>query len=477
MTFSNPELSDILTKTNNYAGQLLEALYSQYRAAYAIVRSRHFRGGSADAFKEYMDIVAIHFISRIMDLALELIEMANNVNSSFLGLEPANNGIMDEATIDSTRQTLGMRYSDFEGLMIQTRAILNRARAYVTPTALNEAIVHSDFIQMQNELSGNIDGMEATNNIALQHVSSFKNKLDDLRSDMNQFLNEYSTGERIDFLNVQNLSEQQWFDNSHGNALLAMWLNDPFVYVEEHGAIWENQWVTGDIEDFAYFGMSVLSGHVQYSLDSDGLIYNRSHTGLSLTAGRESENLSAHIDARLLNANVNARFGWSEDYQGFNLSARAVVASIEASMTLGDGIVSVNASGRFCNANAYAIFEFESQYDWHVGAGAHANVAEGSVGLRFFEYPTTNGGTTHLFGASVSGSAVSAGAGASLRSQNVHQNDFLAVNAITLDLGFAVFFGLDASITFPTVCFGNTFVTVGNTIRDAGNAFLGWLGW
>jgi hypothetical protein len=483
MTFKNSELSDMLTTTNTYAGQVLEALYKQFILAHKMTQSSNFRGSSADAFKDYIDIVAKQFISRIMDLSFDLIQMAEAVNSTFLNLEPAVDGVMNESTINSTKQTLGARYSNFENLMVQTSAILTRARTYVTPVPLRDTGVVTDFILKQNELQEHIDDMENTNTVAMQHVNSFKDKLVNLRSDMNQFLSDFSTGGRIDFRQIQNLSEQQWYNNDHGNALLAMWINDPFVYVEGHGAVWEDQWVAGDPEAFVYLGMSVLSGQGMFSVDSNGLHASGSLTGFSMTAGAESDYASMRVDARLLHVEGNARFGWSEDYLGFNLSGKAVVAAVESSVTLGQGALSITgtASVNFLTANAYAICEFESRYDFHLGIGASASVVEGEVGIQLFQVPTTNGGTTHLFGISATGGVGSVGAGANLRSQNVYQNDFLAVNVITIDGELAALLKIEGSLSLPSICFANTFITagnyVGNAINDGWNAFRGWIGW
>jgi len=418
----------------------------------------------------------MQFISRILDLTTELNQAVVAVAAEFTNLEPASDGVMSEGTINDTKGALSIRKNDFDGLVMQTQAILNRASAYVAPVPLSETAVYNDFSHQDSKLGSHIIDMGVADSAAMQHISSFKDRFDSLRADMNQFLSENATGDRINFAGIEDLANKDWYDNNHGNTLLAMWLNDPFVYVEGRGAVWEDQWVTGDIDSYLHLGMSALTGQANFSVEAGtGMLLvsgGASFTGFSMTGGFESQYASGSMDVKVGHAEANMKYGWSEDYFGFNLSGEAVVAAASLSATLGDGILSISGdlSGSVLSANAHATFEFESRYDFQIGAGAKAEVVEGSAGLRLFEVPKTNGGTTNLFAVSASGSAGSAGADFGLRSENVYQNDFIAVNVVSFSGDLALGLGLGVDISFPTICFGNTFTTIGNTIG-------GWFGW
>ncbi|MCL2811899.1 MAG: LXG domain-containing protein [Clostridia bacterium] len=454
-TFENRELQDMRRVTNAYADQLQGALYEQFKQAYMLVRSQNFRGGSADAFKAYIEAVAIHFINRILDLSNELKETCNTVAESFFEMERSDRGVVnDDTVLNIVPNALTTRRRRFDDLMFHVGGINRRARAYVDLLPLQEQNVDSDFRELRTRLNDIHTSMQQSDTRAEASVNQFKTKLNGMRSDMRRFLSEFYTGTRVDFTRIplDGLDSKEWFNPVSGNVLLELWINDPFIYVSGYGAVWEDQWVAGNADAFVYLGMSALSGHAHFSLNDGVLSMGAGGSAFSLQGGFDSKFVSGQGTLNFLHLDGSAKVGWSDDYKGFNLSGKGAVLSGDGSITIGQGFLSLTGEGSLLSADAFATMEFESRNDFKIGLGAEANLATGTVGGGIFEVPTTNGGTTNLFGVGVSGS-VGVGASGSISSVNVWSAGPASLNVVTVTGEVAAFLGLGVDLTIPVPSF------------------------
>ena len=65
----NSAVIGLYDSTKAYETTVQETLYSQYKTAFKISKSNHFRGDAADSFKNYITNGTINIISGMMDIS------------------------------------------------------------------------------------------------------------------------------------------------------------------------------------------------------------------------------------------------------------------------------------------------------------------------------------------------------------------------------------------------------------------------
>lgn len=316
-------------------------------------------------------------------------------------------GMIDSDTLlDDVKSSLRTKEQNFDNLIIHVEGINNRAREYVDLVPLYDENVSEDFYQIGKKITSIDDAMRSADYSAQQVVNELSAKVDRLRSDLQMFLTEYSDGTRITFEEIGALSSKEWFNPAKKNVLTELWMNDPFIYVSGHGAVWETQWISGNMDTFfVYVGESFFRGYGHFHL--------------------EGGNISAAVGAEVL--------------------------SITGGMIVGDGIAHVSGGVSLLSANAHIVSEFDDLNNFDFGFGASASAISGTIGIEVFEVPTTNGGVTNLIGANVSGGKGSAGIGFGYSSVNVTSAGPFYVNVVTIDLAAALGLEIGLEVTAPTV--------------------------
>lgn len=456
-TFSNNDLAETLSTIETYVTELQESLYEQYKVAYCIVNSPNFKGGTADSYKSYINTVAIYFINNILNSSEDLKTLCTNMKTTYMNVESAEDGIISQETLTDVSTLLETEETGFTTLMGTIESIYSRASQYVgSLNAKAQEDVYSDYTTFESKLDTLNSDINSANQTVISDVTDFETQLSEIKTGIDHVVTKvYSCG-NIDYSNLSSITDESWYNPGDGDVLMSLWMNDPFVYGAGAGAVWEDQWAAGlDEETYAYLGASVLSGSVMFSAEDGLYMAEASGSLFSFGGASSSEYLNSSFSIDFLSGSVGAKYGWTDDYKGFRAWAEAAAIKLESSMVIGQGALSVtiDSSVEVGKVDAHATCEFTDENNFNIGAGASAAGVEASVGGGIIEVPTTTGGTTNLFGASVKGSAGSAGASADISSVNVYDSNIVDVNVMTFDLGLEIAVGVELSFTIPVLRF------------------------
>ncbi len=449
--FSNQELSAYCKRVDDYAKQLQKDLYAQYKLAYSMVQSPNFRGQAANAYKEYIDKAAIYFLNRILDLSRDLQNLCQDFKKAFLQVEPDAEGVVSDAVLALVSREMTDKRRDFDALINNVYNIHARA-GHLVSLQVDPSGVTTDYVSADKHFSELAQKTVDTDRDMSAQVSAFCQAIETLRKSMTEALTLCYDGIRLNAFNVKTIDKQDWYKPSNGDVLLEQWSDDPFVYSYKQGAVWEDQWAVGiDEEEYAMMGASVLSGNMFYSKEDGIYMVNIGGSVLSGELFAKNDYISSRAAIDVLKGEVGAKFGWTDDYKGFDVFAEAVSAQLESSIVFGKGYVEVDGAIKGPSANAFATWEFIDENNYTIGAGAEASVVNAGIGVGLVNVPTTRGGTTNLFGASFSVDAYAVGASVRESSVNVVDTNVIDINVTTVDLGIDLGIGGSLSVTLPTI--------------------------
>lgn len=466
--FLNQEIEQTASDVSKYCDSLEKALYEQYKVAYCLTKSNNFYGGSADAYKNYIQQVSIYFINIFLNTVDEINQAMLNINQIIHTYESDGKGIVDQNTIEDTARKLSDKKQKFGTLMDEIWSIDSEATAYISVTSPSYESVDEDFGTVQKNLSKIQDDFIQMNNQALQKASALLDHVNKLISNIGTVNNDYhyAGNKRINFDKLKQITSEQWYQPENDKVLSKMLKIDPFSYQTGRVAVKEGQWAQGFSPDiYAYAGGSILSGSYDIKRENGTAALNASG---ALASGnfniQYTDWARLSTAAYVLGGNINAKAGWSDKYKGFKVEGEGSVAKAVGSLKVGpdnfNGYLEGNAE--FCSANGYAVAELQDKDDFDIGFSGEATVAkaEGLFGFSFLKAQTTqkvNGKKqeTDLFG--IHGSVETSGGGsigAGISSKNIFDSSIIDVNATTIKINACLGIGGSVDLTIPTLLFG-----------------------
>lgn len=460
----NEVLIRLHDQTKTYQTTVQDAFYAEYKTAFKISKSNHFRGDAADAFKNYVANGTVNIISGFLDLSSDLTMISQLLAETFYQYENSHSGRVEEAALDYIISTLNSKELTYEDARSELNEVMNLASQYIKTTKLSLDTVNTGYTNTRDALKKIREDMYTVDDEALAAVSEVLGRIEELHNLIKQMMSFcYHDDGSINANNLPKLQNQPWFQTTGNVTLYLMMQEDPFEYCAGEVTLSEDQWAAGLCSDiYAYAGYSFLSASGEAGVE-DGTAFAKGKAAVLQANGyaQFTDYLRASAKLNVLYAEGDAKIGFSEDYMGFKVDAEVGVINVEGSVILGTDEVNafVKGDAKVLCADGKAAFEFEDDGEFAIGVDGSATLASASVKggvsiLSFKNKDTATGETESLLGFKV-GAKASAGGSFALwaESETAIEMEYMNINATTVKIDAAVLLGIDLSITVPTPYF------------------------
>ena len=457
----NSTVIGLYDSTKAYETTVQEALYSQYKTAFKISKSNHFRGDAADSFKNYITNGTINIISGMMDISSDMTMLIQLFAEAFYQYEYNHDGRVEEGALDYINQTLNSKENTFEGVKGELNAVLQLAAKYISTKELSLGSVNTGYTETRNAVKKIREDLYAVEDEALKTANEFLERIGELRTLIERMMAFcYKDDGKINADNLNKIQTQDWFQQSGNITLYLMLEEDPFEYTAGEVTLSEDQWVAGLCSDiYAYAGYSFLTASGEAGVE-DGTAFAKGKAAVLNANGyaQFTDYLRAQANVNVLYAEGEAKAGWSEDYIGFKVEAEVGVIQADGSVIIGSDDINAFVKGevKVLCADGKAAFEFEDDGEFAIGVDASATLASASVkgGTTILGYKnkdTATGETETLLGFKVGVKATAGGSFAVwAESETAFETEYVNINATTVKIDAAALLGLDLSITVPT---------------------------
>lgn len=460
----NSAVIGLYDTTKAYETTVQDALYSQYKNAFKISKSNHFRGDAADSFKNYITNGTINIISGLMDISSDMSMIIQLFAEAFYQYEYNHDGRVEEGVLDYINQMLNSKENTFEGAKGELNAVLQLASKYISTKSLSIGSVNTGYTETRNAVKKIREDLYAVDDEALKSANELLERIGELRTLIERIMAFcYNDDGKINADNLNHIQTQDWFQTA-GNVTLYLKLEeDPFEYTAGEVTLSEDQWAAGLCSDiYAYAGYSFLTASGEAGVE-DGTAFAKGKAAVLNANGyaQFTDYLSAQANVNVLYAEGEAKAGWSDDYVGFKVDAEVGVIQADGSVVIGSDDINAFVKGevKVLCADGKVAFEFEDDGEFAIGVDASATLASASVkgGTTIFGYKnkdTATGETETLLGFKVGAKATAGGSFAVwAESETAIEMEYMNINATTVKIDAAALLGLDLSITVPTPYF------------------------
>jgi len=465
-TLVNDELDDMLDQIKQFKIKMQDAFYEQYKGAYILSQSTNFRGDTADAYKNYITTVPINFINAFINISEEITTSLEEIKSDFLTYEGSEAGIVDEITLDDIASELQLKKNDYVTLLSEIATVTSRAGEYIATTALSGETIIDDYDVVMQNVRDTQENLLDTDDRALEKAEKLYDRIGELLNNIDRIKKDYYTGVKINYNKVGSITQQEWYQIESSENLDKLLESDPFSYIANTTAIWEDQIAAGYSSDiYGYLGGRLLGAEGSAGWNNGVGTVKGNFSAFSLNGyGQLTDWLRWSTNGYILGGSGEAKIGWSDEYKGFSLEGEAAVAKIKSSIVAGteDFNGSIDFTAEAGSVGMYCVAEFEGENNFDIGLGANVALArlEISPNLSFLELEaskTNEDGTetkVSLFefkpGVSIGGGA---GAGARITNENVYDGESVNINVTSIKLDAELLLGVSLDLSIPTFTF------------------------
>ena len=460
----NSAVIGLYDSTKAYETTVQETLYSQYKTAFKISKSNHFRGDAADSFKNYITNGTINIISGLLDISSDMSMIIQLFAEAFYQYEYNHNGNVEEGALDYINQTLNSKENAFESSKGELNTVLQLASKYISTKELSLESVNTGYMETRNAVSKIREDLYAVDDEALKSANELFERIGELRTLIERMMAFcYNDDGKINADNFNYIQTQDWFQTAGNLTLYLMLEEDPFEYIAGEVTLSEDQWAAGLCSDiYAYAGYSFLMASGEACIE-DGTAFAKGKAAVLNANGyaQFTDYLSAQANVNALYAEGEAKIGWSDKYKGFKVEAEIGVIQSDGSVVLGSDDLNAFVKGevKVLCADGKVAFEFEDDGEFAIGVDASSTLASASVkgGTTILSYKNADSATgdpSLLLGFEV---GVKADAGGSFavwtESETAIEMEHMNINATTVKIDAALLLGVDLSITVPTPYF------------------------
>ncbi len=441
-----------------------DALYSQYQTSFKVANSNYFKGGGADAFKNYVTTGAINIISGLMDVVSEIAMIASNVAEKFNNYETDPAGRVEQPILDQISQELDTEEVNFDNAKSGLNTNVQEASNYISTKDLALDNVNTSHTETRETLTNISTDLSDCDTQALTDVNLLYQRITSLYNFVDQTMTFcYNADGTINVDNIEKLTQQNWYKPQTNLALALKLQEDPFTYVAGETSLTEAQWAAGLFTDvYIYAGYTEGKAFGEYGTEN-GASYAEGEfvvVGANLY-GQFTDYASAQINLKMLYGDGDVKIGMGDDYFGAHLKGGIGFAQADASVVLGSEEFNVHAEAdaKLLCADGKVAFEFEDDGEFAIGFDGSADAASASagIGFSFLDYEIENRETKEtksLFAGNLDVDVgIKASAGLWLESETAIETDFVNVNATTVKVNLALLVGLKIDITIPTLYF------------------------
>lgn len=462
----NSAVKEISKYIKGYESTAQEALYSQYKVAYKISLSNHFRGKAADDFKNYITHGAINIISGFLDLTSELSMFSQILEASFFQYEGESKGKVEEGALDYINENLNSKERTFESARSELDAVLNSASNYITVKKLSLDSVNSGYVEARRVVKRIREGLYEVDDETLTSVNELFTRIKELKTLIERMINYcYNKNGKINAYNLPKIQSQDWFEKAGNLTLYFMLHEDPFHYTAGEVTVAEDQWAAGLCSDvYGYAGYSWLSASSEVGRE-DGTAYAKGEASVlkENMYAQYTNYLAAEAEAKFGYAEGDAKAGFSSDYIGARAEGEVGLAKVDGCARLGTEDLNLYAKGKAeaFTARGKAAFDVNKDGEFAMGFMGSATAGElsGDIGFSAFDLSVKDQKTgetiidkNKLFDIKLEGSlSAGGGGGLWLERKKVHETEYANIYTETIEIDLELLLGLKISLTVPSV--------------------------
>lgn len=444
-----------------YGVTVQDAFYAQYKNAYKLSVSNHFRGEAADSFKTYLTDGAINIIRGLMDVAADMTMIIQYIAEVFFQYESTHNGKVEEAVLDYIEKGLASKKSTFDSAVPELDSVLSAAAQYITTAGLELDGVEEGYSDAGEKLKSIRENLYDFDEEALKSAAQLYERIVSVQNLIRNTMGHcYTLDGKLKADQINNVRAQGWFEETGNVALYLKLQEDPFEYSAGEVTVAEDQWAAGLCSDvYAYAGYSFLSASYEAGVE-DGTAFVKAKASVATLNGyaQFTDYLRAQAEVKVAYAEGEAKIGASDKYFGFHVEGEVGLIDAEGSVVLGSDNLNafVKGEAKVLCADGKAAFEFEEDGQFAIGVDGSATLASASVsgGTTILGYKNKDSATGEketLLGFKV-GAKADAGGSFALwaESKTAIETDFGNINATTVKIDAALLLGVELELTVPT---------------------------
>ncbi|GAF65091.1 hypothetical protein BTS2_1989 [Bacillus sp. TS-2] len=461
----NEELRELKSKVSEYKEAISEAAYEQYKTSTMLANTNSLRGKTGDSFKEYVNIVHLNLTQKMINVAEEIQQAVEKVESTFLDYESMGSGIVDSTTLERVVEKIEQSKGDFYDLQGRSTFLMSRASEFIATTSLPNFAVTSAYRDSEDEIKGHKDDLEAADTRAKNDLNNVESRVQSLEEQLKDLQTVYRGEGGLAYDKIDQITKENWYSNENTGAFAAKLEDDPFSVDRSKHSEHEGQWVAGVNGDYFATVDYAFLNHESSTVVKDG---NTRHEGSAslLEANRYMQATEYAVSQSTLSVGqvgAHSEFGQG----GVDLNAHGSVARLDESLIIGTENFngSVSGSGEFLSGDANFVAKLPDEkgdYKLQVGAKGVLWKAEASGGISLFglndpkgSYENKNDGTKEkrsLLGLDGSVSVgKQAGAEVEFSSTTAYENDYFRLSSNRYKIDVALIAGVKIDLQIPSI--------------------------
>lgn len=469
----NKELSQIVDRLSAYKEKVSESFYEQYKTSLVLSKTINLRGKAGDALKQYINVSHINLTQKMINVADELLQAAEKVQTDFSEYESSVNGIVGSGTLDKVRNQMQRTNERFAEIDEQAEQLMYRAEEFISTTNLSSGKVTDAYSNIYDQLEKTKSGLEDTDSSLTASLKTVASRVGDLQTQIYALAETYRDDHGIKYSRLNEIPNQKWYSTETNHAFKDMQEDDPFSYSAGHVSVAEGQWVAGK-NDTRYITASGYMVGAEGDFTRSGRLFSRENP-LTMEGEGSAALLSGDVQGEMLwgygNLDASGQILGAEGNMyvgkdGFDLDGKVAVAEVEGTAMVGtdnfNGYINGHAEALSAEAHARLKVPEDPDGDLNIGIGAKAQAATAGIegGLSIFEVDSPGGemkdgkkpekkSLLGLSGGVNVGPQV--GAGVDISSEAVYSNDYFNVRANELDVDIRLGAGFKLSIAVPSI--------------------------
>lgn len=447
------EYEQMINETEKDITSVRKNIYMHYKSIYPLSKSNSYYGGSAEAYKEYLQIGQINFINGILNICEEFEQLMKVFYEEVHMFEEKQNAVIDEQRLEEIKDEIAAKQRNCEYVWADVENVLKIASAYISIQSARSEQCDNTLLEIVKCVSDTVREMSELDEKLTASSLEMEERLESFKNMLSQALTKDYREYKIDIGGTA-------LEGTKG--LLHMQEKDPFWFIAGHDAMDENQAVWGLTKDiYAYAGYRLVGGTYEHSYKDN--VYD-SHLEGSVVQGNVYGQLTDYarteLNGKFIYGDVNGKAGWSDTYKGVNISGNAGVAKVDGKISAGSkdsDWLYAKGEAKVLDAEGYLKAEYEDGDNFSIGIKGEASAAsaKGSIGtdlLSISGEDSQTGKKESLFGFEISGKVGPVvGAEASLERKKVWENENISIQTNTITLGGSFGIGGDITVTVPDI--------------------------
>ncbi|KYG26017.1 T7SS effector LXG polymorphic toxin [Alkalihalobacillus trypoxylicola] len=461
----NEEIRELKSKVSEYKEAISEATYEQFKSSTVLANTNSLRGKTGDSFREYVNIVHLNLTQKMINVAEEIQQAIEKMESTFLEYESMGSGIVDSTTLDRVVEKIEQSKGDFYELQGRSAFLMSRASEFIATTSLPNFAVTSAYRDSEDEIKGHKDDLEAADTRAKNDLRNVESRVESLEQQLKDLQTVYRGEGGLAYDKIGKITNEKWYSDENTGAFAAKLEDDPFSVDTSKNSFYEDQWVGGiNGEYFGSYDHAFLN-YESSTVVKDG---NTRHEGSASVFelngyAQATEYAVASASGSVLQVGAHSEIG----KDGVDLNAHGNVAKIDGNVIIGTENFNGNVAGNaeFLSGNANFVVkppDENGDYKLQVGAKGVLWKAEASGGFSLFglsdpkgSYENTNDGTKEkrsLLGLDGSVSVgKQAGAEVEFSSTTAYENDYFQLNSDRYKIDVALIAGVKIDLQVPSI--------------------------